>query len=334
MRAVRRSIVLAMIAGLSITGWQPAMATETADCAWTATDLPLPPGHTGGHVRGSRDSNSVVGAGFHNGYTGIVWRNGSPIALPKWPDRNSENYPNDISASGLVAGHRSTYTPTSYLDEPYVIGGDYTSYRWLPTPAGVSARPVAMNDRGEIVGYSGESGAAHQILLWKQLGGHWTRKSLGPGNPVGIDEAGRVATDDGRIISPDGSTRYLEHVPGMDHPVVVSYENERVAGYRALENGAISAIWDATGKLVSSSDQDFLFARAANTKGTVLGTTLRARLETAVWRPGQPVQTVADPRPEFASLNLWYGTITEDEKIIATYETTEGDNQPAVWSCE
>jgi hypothetical protein len=190
-------------------------------------------------------------------------------------------------------------------------------------------RTVAMNDRGDITGYSDDLNGHQNVLLWKA--GSSTYQTLGAGMPVGIDEDGRVAITGGVIVNPDGTRRALQLPSDVGRVTLSSFEHGMIAGYGFTSSGWSGIVWDATGALVSNVSG--AFARSANSHGTMLGQNGTSSADVAVWRGGVLSEYVTNPQPSFSisgSVNSGYGTITDDDVIISD----DVNGAPTRWHCQ
>ncbi|TWP48014.1 hypothetical protein FKR81_30590 [Lentzea tibetensis] len=179
-------------------------------CVWTPTALPMHDGIKRERVVGmSPDGSVAVGDGTEDGtletrLRGLLWFGSTLVEMPNggWGD-TVDNGPNDVNNSGVVAGY--TYDNDNGLSRPYRYRDGH--YEWLPVPAGLDGIATDINEAGDIAGWLLDSRGVTSTILWRA---GQPSVIIGAGQPIGLDDAGRVVTDQGLIWSPDGSTRTIK----------------------------------------------------------------------------------------------------------------------------
>ncbi|WP_326837584.1 hypothetical protein VSH64_22295 [Amycolatopsis rhabdoformis] len=222
-------------------------------CTWTQATLPLPDGQTTGYVSAAASGGWVSGSGS---FSAIRWHNGVAEDLGNAFGRQTEL--TDINSTGTAVG--MTYENSFEHDAVVYRDGHFTA---LPLPPGRrSARALAVNDAGDIVGTALGIGDTFDLTIWP-ASAPGTVQVINPDptvygyvSPVEIDEQGRIlisastSRTDFFVRDPDGTMTKLT----LGTPYVDGFRNGRIAG-ETYENGHYgTAEWDLTGKLVRRLD--------------------------------------------------------------------------------
>ncbi|NRN69090.1 hypothetical protein GC106_63460 [Kibdelosporangium sp. 4NS15] len=298
----------------------PATAEAQTACTWQRTELPLPPGHSMPEVRGIGGDYAV--GQINSPAPGIVrWHNGAAtlIGLPT-TEPDFFGAPIDVGADGTVLAALTPLTAPG-AGRPYVTKPDGT-HKFLADPAaGWAGTAVAINGRGDVVGYaSGPEGV--RIALW-------TGPDYGPprlfGNtvPAGIDDSGVIVTRYGaRYVTP-GFAWPLAKPAGATGVYVQSYDNGLAVGWTTFNGGDHLLLWNPDGSLRYSLPDGLGYS--ANAQGTVLGT-VSGSFDAHLWRAGLRVP-LPDPSP------LYYSTfVTGRDTLVGTY-IENSTLRAAEWSC-
>ncbi|MET9632598.1 hypothetical protein ABZX92_34605 [Lentzea sp. NPDC006480] len=256
----------AAVAAALVLAALPLPAAQAAGCVWTASGMPTHP-----HVRNERvtgispDGSISVGHAINvdfNVLNGILWFGTTPSAMAEvLSGPGVDNVPFDVTDSGVVAGYAyDNNTDTSAAYRYHVQDG---TYEWLQAPHHNGAASY-INERGDVAGWLHE-GNDGVTVVWPA--GSTQPVVIGPGTPVGLDEAGRVVTTKGQIWSPDGKSVRIKDTRGArpwafagDH-VVGSVGGDLIEWNlqgkvtRVIDGGAgsIEAV-NATGLIVASHE--------------------------------------------------------------------------------
>ena len=236
MRKAVLSVVLGASLAFAVTTALPATAVaapSAAPCTWLGSDLPIPAGASGGSVAVAGPNGYLAGQTRKAGkLVNLLWHNREVVEMPAPPNNAAVQF-YAVSGSGVVVGYRSSGGVTA--------GFRYHDgvYETLPSPAGVRATATAVNESGDIVGYTGDGAAPYRVILWP-ANAPGSYRIIADGKAVGIDNAGRVVTEPGLVWSPDGSTRQLA---GYGDLVIQRYQGERIIG-RSWSQGEQLIEWD------------------------------------------------------------------------------------------
>ena len=156
------------------------------------------------------DGEDVCGFGTQLTCRPFIWRDGHMSALPTVGGNNGQA--NAVNNRGQVAGFAETALPDSTCPAGFVSKTD-SPVRWddgqaqvFSTVAGdPDGQAQGINDRGQVVGYSGNCTTAHHAMLWGN-GTAIALPGLGPEHSNiawAINNQGQVV---GESRSADGST--------------------------------------------------------------------------------------------------------------------------------
>ncbi len=292
-----------------------AEATRAGACTWEQSTLPLPAGQTRGHVSAGATGGWFVGSGSSGE---IRWHNGVAEYLGRAFDQQTELH--DVNSVGSAVG--STYA-NSYEDDAVVYRDGAFSALSMP-PGRRTARALAINDVGDIVGTASGFPGTVNLTLWPAAA-PGTVLEINPDPavygyvvPVEIDEQGRILLraegsqqTDFFVRYPDGRMTKL----ALGTPYASAFRNGRIAGEKPVNGKYVTAEWDLTGSVVR------LFGVLA--KGPVVdsGTLLSGTYRTAdkgyalgVWDNGVLTHTlVTSPSP-----GAFSRPVITDDGLIAT----------------
>jgi hypothetical protein len=196
---------------------------------------------------------------FNTRFRGILWFGSTPVDMPNggWGD-TVDNGPNDVNSSGVVAGY--TYDIATDVSRPYRYRGG--RYEWLPLPAGFGGVATDVNEAGDVAGWLIDSSGATSTVLWRPGQPHVI---IGSGQPIGLDDAGRVVTNQGLIWSPDGSTRTIKQRRDAKPE---KYADGRIVGSARHHNEIVE--WNLDG-VVTRVLPNGGIVRAVNASGVIAG---------------------------------------------------------------
>jgi hypothetical protein len=246
---------------------QPAPAQAAPDnCVWTPTTLADHPSvgrETAGGI--SPDGKVLIGDGTPDGtlntpLRGILWLDGVPVDMASVGD--VDNSPMDVTNSAVVAGY--TYDANTDQARPYRYHDG--SYEWLAIPADGSVVATAINEAGDIAGWSVNSDGTTSAVLWPATapGAYVT---IGAGYPIGLDEAGVVVTDNRLIRFPDGSTSTFKQ---RRDAKPLRYAEGRIVGSAGSDDTSEAVEWNLDGK-VTRVVPGAGYLKGVNSRGTIVG---------------------------------------------------------------
>ncbi|MBB5858274.1 hypothetical protein ACFQ05_21890 [Amycolatopsis umgeniensis] len=217
-------------------------------------DLPLPAGETRGHVSTAANGGWVAGSGSSGGV--IRWHNGAAENLGRANGQQTEL--TDINSSGTAVG--MTYANSREDDAVVYRNGQFTT---LPIPPGRrTARALAVNDAGDVVGTALGIGDSFDLTIWPAAS-PGTVLTINPDpavygyvSPVEIDEQGRILVR-ASSSETDFFVRYLDGTMtklalGTDY--VTAFRNGRIAGEKYENDRFVTPEWDLTGTIVRQLD--------------------------------------------------------------------------------
>jgi uncharacterized membrane protein len=243
---------LALVPMLTVTSGTAA-AREAGECTWTQATLPLPAGQLWGHVSAAANGGWFAGSGSSSV---IRWHNGVAEDLGSAFGQQIEL--NDINSTGTAVG--VTYE-NSFEDDAVVYrNGRFTA---LPKPPGRrSARALAINDAGDIVGTALGIGDTFDLTIWPAAA-PGTVLTINPDptvygyvSPVEIDEQGRIlirastSQTDHFVRYPDGTMTKL----ALGTNYVDAFRNGRIVGEKYENRKLVTVEWDLSGTIVHRLD--------------------------------------------------------------------------------
>ncbi|WP_328609450.1 hypothetical protein OG943_10085 [Amycolatopsis sp. NBC_00345] len=243
---------LALVPMVTVTSGTAA-ARGAGECTWIQAALPLPAGQSRGYVSAAANGGWVAGSGSSSA---IRWHNGVAEDLGRAFGEQTDL--NDINSAGTAVG--VTYA-NSFEDDAVVYrDGRFTA---LPIPPGHrTARALAVNDAGDIVGTALGIGDNFDLTIWPAAA-PGTVLTINPDptvygyvSPVEIDEQGRIliraesSQADYFVRYPDGTMTKL--ALGTDY--VSAFRNGRIAGEKYEDDRFVTAEWDLTGTVVRRLD--------------------------------------------------------------------------------
>ncbi|MDT7782880.1 MAG: hypothetical protein QOF58_1299 [Pseudonocardiales bacterium] len=254
----------AAVAAALVLAALPVPAAQAAGCVWTFSGLPTHPNVRHERVTGmSPDGSITIGDATNINYdmlNGLLWLGTTPSFMAEvLSGPGVDNSPSDVNNSGVVAGY--TYDNNNGMSASYRYHVQDGTYEWLQAP---DHNGVAnyINERGDVAGwlYDGRDGVA---VVWPA--GSTQPLVIGPGQPVGLDEAGRVVTNKGQIWSPDGTTVRIKDIRGA-HPR--AFAGSHVVG--AARGGDIIE-WNLDGKVTRVIHGNAQSVYAVSATGLVAG---------------------------------------------------------------
>lgn len=117
---------------------------------WERLPMPPDPSGLGTFITSANAAGVAVGVSNGSGTSGVMWPLSGVLVTLTPPDGYPAFIPLDINASGLVVGYLSGSAPSFTSTAAYWTS--QAGFRLLPNGAGGQA--MAVNDRGEIVGFS------------------------------------------------------------------------------------------------------------------------------------------------------------------------------------
>ncbi|MGW6928809.1 hypothetical protein ACWGE0_02020 [Lentzea sp. NPDC054927] len=308
-----------LLAGLVLASTVTAPQAVAADpCRWIAHDLPLPTGATYAKTTGSSENNRfIVGSARIDGVgRGLVWNDGTLIQMAS-PDSSTISIePKDVSDGGLVVGRMERRSESRHVAFRY-FGG---TYEVLDTPGAYNSQAIGVNQLGDVVGemWSNDAPDVRSIVVW--VGGEYLH-GFTRGQAIGISnrpEAVMVSEYSESAFVINVSNTSMMELPGARTPMV--FDNERVLHY----SPAGIKEWTTAGEHVATwAGGTEPFGRTSSGHvvfGAVMGTP-------TLWQWGirYPVDSAKLPNVKY------YGDISDEGALIATYEDLDGSTHPARW---
>ncbi|SEF24486.1 hypothetical protein SAMN05421837_102733 [Amycolatopsis pretoriensis] len=292
-----------------------AEARDAAACTWTQATLPPPAGLAWGYVTAAANGGWVAGGGSTGG--GIRWHNGVAEDLGRVSGLQVDLH--DINSAGTAVG--ATLADSFERDAVIYRDGRFTA---LPVPPGRrSARALAINDAGDVVGTALGLGDNFTLTLWPATA-PGTVLTINPDpavygyvSPVGIDEQGRILIraegpqTDFFVRYPDGTMTKL----ALGTEYVSGFRNGRIAGEKYENDQFTTVEWDLSGAVVRTLDTwaiEPVVDSGTRTAGTYL--TADGGEALGVWESGTRTDTLATS-PSSGRLS---GPVITDDGIIAT----------------
>ncbi len=174
----------------------------------------------------------------------------------------------------------------------------------LPSLGGPMTIPSAINNHGQIVGYSEAVDRSCHLCLWEPNG---YVQDLGPAvhTRYYLNDAGQIAAmmrdPNGNYVAfireRAGGTRTLGTLGGVESEALGLNNRGQVVGWlRTAEHLKHAFVWDATHGMrdLSAPEDDDGEARAINDRGQIIGTSNRRAGWPTVWTPAGPTW-IAEP---------------------------------------
>jgi probable HAF family extracellular repeat protein len=199
------------------------------------------------------DGEDVCGFGTKRTCSPFLWRHGHISALPTVGGNNGQA--NAINNRGQIAGFAETAVPDSSCpasgpsktDSPVIW--EHGKAQALPTVGSdPDGQAQGINERGQVVGYSGTCTTASHAVLWED-GNAFQLPGLGPARSNiawAINDRGQIV---GQSRSPNGTTR-----------LAVLWQNGEITNLKTLPGdfGAIATGINNRGQVVGSTNDSGL----------------------------------------------------------------------------
>ncbi|WP_327418308.1 hypothetical protein [Streptomyces sp. NBC_01233] len=275
--------------------------------------LTVPSGYSTAEARGHAGTGKVVGTAWKADHReGVLWSDGIPTVLPQPRSTPGSNYPRAINTSGVIAG--------------YWVGNDGTTsawryqngrYQFLPGIGTQTSVPTAINDNGDIAGFSRYfmGGAKTYAVMWRTDHPD-TLVDFGEGYSEGIDNSRRVVLSTGAMV--DGEGREVMRLQGGQP---LDYRGGRIVGYAGSSSPYTIVEWGLDGKIVRQLPGGV--PSEVNSSGIIVGT--RTGGSKSVWRDGG-TEDLTGPVP--TGLNML--GITDDGAVISDYQSG-GGTRSGIW---
>ena len=304
---------LAVVPMVAVTSGTATASGATA-CTWTQAALPLPAGQTRADVTAAANGGWAAGNGSSSA---IRWHNG--VAEDLGGAFGEQTELKDINSTGTAVG--VTYA-NSFEDDAVVYrDGRFTA---LPIPPDHrTARALAVNDAGDVVGTALGIGEFFDLTIWPAAAPGTVLKVnpdpavYGYVSPVDIDEQGRIllraegSRTDYFVRYPDGTMTKL----ALGAEYVEAFRNGRIAGEKYQDDHFVTAEWDLTGTLVRELDtsaSEPVVDSGSRTAGTYR--TADRGYALGVWESGVLTDTLVTS-PEFGGFGR---PVITDDGVIAT----------------
>ncbi|MEU4765894.1 hypothetical protein AB0H12_21810 [Actinosynnema sp. NPDC023794] len=229
---------------------------------------------------------STSPSGYHQ-EKAVVWRDGKHTSLPV---TGPHLWTSAVNDAGVVAGSKapmfgtdlhaflcpdattcrplptvpgsSTYSVEAINEAGVVVGNrDTKALRWagdqvtvLSTSGGVANSPQAINERGDVVGWTTDASGTRRATLWRAGGGSVTLNVPGRSEAVAVNDRGDVIGWTGSAGSPrgflwrDGKVVYLGSLGGTRSLPVALNERGTIVGESTTADATLKAVrWTVTG---------------------------------------------------------------------------------------
>lgn len=279
------------------------------------TDLGVLPGSDYSRATALNEHGDIVGysgmfaADTETPVHAVLWHQGTMTDLGTLGGDSS--FARAINNRGVIVGE-SQLQPTNFQARAFVWQhGTMTALPTLPGSRYDSAR--AINERGEIAGYSMVSGTMHAVV-WSPGG----IVDLGPGRTIGLNERGQVLVD--------AAAPFV-----WDHGVTTAIASSSTAVAAINDRGQVAGTYLPTGSTTRHgflwdhgrlADLGTLSPTALNTHGQVLASSLTTFGQAYVWDHGQVTQLLP------ASGDVVIPMVINDHGLITG---TSGLDNAAVW---
>lgn len=333
-RTVLRAGIVAATAAIVAT-----VTVQQAEAApgWQVSVLPLPDGYdsaTTGYLGGTDGRGSYAGTLFHDGkYQLILWNHGKP-EVQQVPNGFGGADVADENGSGVVVG--TLYRPGA-TGSPFVL--DRGGIRTLPLPAGDPVpfyAPIAINDRGDILGSGTYNGSTTRQILWPAHDyAHPIVLPLDRWFAVGLDDDGTVLLDNGSqsALWKDGGLRIFASSQDGKFPVMAGIKAGRIVGVYTDYVTNRSVFWPTPDKALDLPDSSGAFG--LNRFGLIVGAGPRpSEVESgplSAWLGTRPLGALPIP----AEYKLGSARKVGDDGTIAGIVTngdpTYNGGRPAIW---
>ncbi|WP_020673343.1 hypothetical protein [Amycolatopsis nigrescens] len=272
----RAGVLIAAAITTTIGVLPAATAAGVPDPGWRASLLPLPDGYPDakGYVTGTDGQGGYSGFLPLGETTQVVSWKDDKVTVHGLPDGTEFAAPNDQNRAGVIVGSALDYDTGE--SQGFILDG--TGFHATPPPDGyASFEPVAINDRGDVVGtaYHPAHQAKDATVLWPVLGSgpivipntdhYWQY-------PADLDEDGTILlnTDAGPYLWQNGVTRALEVPPDLTYPQANGLRNGLAVGTASsTQPGSSALLWDATGSVQRLPGGDI--ASGINASGLIVG---------------------------------------------------------------
>jgi hypothetical protein len=273
------------------------------------------PGHAGsrpGGVTGvSPDGTVAVGEGRTDGpIVGVEWFGTTPVKMNDVAP-GVDNAPADVNNSRYVAGY--TWNDATGESQPYKYRG--LNYQILPVPAGLHGVATDINEAGDVAGWAVDYATGATTALFWPAAAPRTFVVVGPGQPVGLDDAGRIVTNRGLIWSPDGTTRTIKQHRGGARPQ--QYADGRISGGGSTAGQSEAVEWNLDGN-ITRVVPGVQTVEGINSRGTIVG----------FRNTGWAIWSDTTPQPVSGSLN----GVNAANTAFGTFEI-DGETASAIYTC-
>lgn len=186
MQEVGPGLAIAASGNRRVLGATPPSVWQEVSGTWQETLLPVLPGPLDGQAQNiTPDGTAIVGG---SGGKSVLWRE----TTGGW---TIEILPAscfcDINAAGMIVGQDRVWVEEN---------GTWTSQTLAPFPAGSKAVGWAINDNGDVAGWSedGSQGGYRRALLWRKTPTGWSAPDYlgslgGESSAIAINNSGQVA---------------------------------------------------------------------------------------------------------------------------------------------
>ncbi|MEU3648160.1 hypothetical protein AB0E59_32610 [Lentzea sp. NPDC034063] len=287
-------------------------AHAQAPCAWTPAELPLPAGITGGAALFAGPNGYLAGQAPSGAL--LLWQNGTSIAVNA--PVTTQLWLAGVNGSGELVGYDGrTRSPFVYRNG---------TFQALPMPAGSTTSADGINEAGDIVGTVSGGQPPYRAVVWPR-GNPGTYQFVADDVAIGIDDAGRVVTEKGYVVTLAGVRSDLESSPDVN---IQMSQGSQALGRKFGDDTGLWR-WDvATGAGLQRYEVKDASAIGANVAGQV-----------ASWG--------AYGNGERRTVKVWRGTeffgelavgervraVAENNDLAGQRKSTDGRWVPVTWTC-
>lgn len=288
----------------------PAQAQDL--CTWTPSALPLPAGVTSADIRAAGPNGYLAGQATSGQL--LLWRDRTLVEVNA--PVTTQLAVSAVNGSGEIVGYDfRTSSPFVYRDG---------TLQALPAPADKSTAAYDINEAGDIVGnvYS-TSSPPYRTVVWPRSRPGTFRYVIDE-PPMGIDDAGRVSTEQGHVVNWDGTRGDLQGSPNL---VLRTVQGSQALGKKFGDDTAVWR-WDlATGAAVQRYQLNDPWPIGVNAAGLMASWNTKVygtRANVVLWRGTEFLGELA--------VGERVRAVAENNDLAGQRKTADGIWVPVTWT--